>query len=298
MELHQLRYVVAVAETGNFTRASERVNISQPSLSQQIINLEAEVGRKLFHRLGRKAVLTEAGEVFLERARRILFEIENAAKELGDHPTLERRITVGAIPTVAPYLLPTLITRCRERHPNLQIDVREDFRTHLTRAAVEGEVDLAIVALPVKDVRLSIEPLLTEPLLLVVAKDHPLARKPRVKAPDLAGETFVILGTSSSLASQIQRFCGDHHFEPRVGFRCAQVATVKALVALGVGISILPQVARDPDDNANLVYIALSGGSPTRELAVIRHLQRYQSRGAEQFLTLLRERTAELALPA
>jgi LysR family hydrogen peroxide-inducible transcriptional activator len=154
------------------------------------------------------------------------------------------------------------------------------------------------VALPVKDVRLSIEPLLTEPLLLVVAKDHPLARKPRVKAPDLAGETFVILGTSSSLASQIQRFCGDHHFEPRVGFRCAQVATVKALVALGVGISILPQVARDPDDKANLVYIALSGGSPTRELAVIRHLQRYQSRGAEQFLTLLRERAAELALPA
>ena len=211
---------------------------------------------------------------------------------------MERRITVGAIPTVAPYLLPTLITRCRERHPTLQIDVREDFRTHLTRAAVEGEVDLAIVALPVKDVRLSIEPLLTEPLLLVVAKDHPLARKPRVKAPDLAGETFVILGTSSSLASQIQRFCGDHHFEPRVGFRCAQVATVKALVALGVGISILPQVARDPDDNANLAYIALSGGSPTRELAVIRHLQRYQSRGAEQFLTLLRERAAELALPA
>ncbi|MBC7368731.1 MAG: LysR family transcriptional regulator [Undibacterium sp.] len=295
MEIHQLRYVVAVAETGNFTRASERVNVSQPSLSQQIINLESEVGRKLFHRLGRKAVLTEAGEVFLERARRILFEIENAAKELGDHPTLERRITVGAIPTVAPYLLPTLITRCRERHPNLQIDVREDFRIHLTRAAVEGEVDLAIVALPIKDIRLSIEPLLTEPLLLVVGKQHPLALKQRVEAPDLAEENFVILGPSSSLASSIQRFCGDHHFEPRVGFRCAQVATVKALVGLGVGISILPQVARDPEDANSLVYIKLSGGSPTRELAVIRHQQRYQSRGAEQFLAILRERAAELA---
>ena len=294
MEIHQLRYVVAVAETGNFTRASERVNVSQPSLSQQIINLESEVGRKLFHRLGRKAVLTEAGEVFLERARRILFEIENATKELGDHPTLERRITVGAIPTVAPYLLPELITRCRERHPNLQIDIREDFLKPLIRAAVEGEVDVAIIALPIKDVRLSIEPLLTEPLLLVVGKDHPLARKPRVKAPDLAGENFVILGTSSSLATQIQRFCGDHHFEPRVGVRCAQVATVKALVGLGVGISILPQVARDPTDAKSLVYIELTGGSPTRELAVIRHQQRYQSRGAEQFLALLRERAAEL----
>ena len=132
----------------------------------------------------------------------------------------------------------------------------------------------------------------------MVSKDHPLAHKPCVKAPDLAGETFVILGTSSSLASQIQRFCGDHHFEPRIGFRCAQVATVKALVALGVGVSILPQVARDPGDKDSLVYIALSGGSPTRELAVIRHQQRYQSRGAEQFLTLLRERAAELSLPA
>src|SRR3954464_4757587 len=193
MELDQLRYVVAVADTGNFTRAAERSHITQPSLSQQIINLEREVGHKLFHRLGRRAVLTEAGAVFLERARRILFEVENAAKELGDHPALGRRITVGAIPTVAPYLLPTLLERCREQHPNLQIDVREDFRTQLVRAVVEGELDLAIATLPVKDSRLSIKPLLPEPLLLVTAKTHHLASQPRVKAPDLAGETFVML---------------------------------------------------------------------------------------------------------
>src|SRR5476651_204092 len=104
MELHQLRYVVAVAETGNFTRASERCHITQPSLSQQIINLEREVGHKLFHRLGRKAVLTESGATFLERARRILFEVENAAKELSDHPALDRTITVGAVPTIMPQI--------------------------------------------------------------------------------------------------------------------------------------------------------------------------------------------------
>src|ERR1051325_8861340 len=125
MELQQLRYFVAVAETGNFTRAAERSHVTQPSLSQQVLNLEREVGHKLFHRLGRKAVLTEAGTVFLERARRILFEVENASKELSDHPGLERRITVGAIPTVAPYLLPPLIERCREVHPNLQIRSEE-----------------------------------------------------------------------------------------------------------------------------------------------------------------------------
>jgi LysR family hydrogen peroxide-inducible transcriptional activator len=95
MELDQLRYVIAVAESGNFTRAAARANISQPSLSQQIINLEKELGHKLFHRLGRKAVLTEAGTVFIERARRILFEVEDATKELSDSPSLEANRSRG-----------------------------------------------------------------------------------------------------------------------------------------------------------------------------------------------------------
>jgi len=289
MEIHQLRYVVAVAETGNFTRASERCSITQPSLSQQILNLEKEVGHKLFHRLGRKAVLTEAGATFLERARRILFEVENAAKELKDHPSLDRRITVGAVPTVAPYLLAPLVARCRETHPNLLVHVREDFRSDLCRLVVEGELDLAVVTLPIKDHRLSIEPLLTEPLLLVVGKGHPLAGRSEITANDLAEETFVTMGDSSTLAAQIRSFCGDHNFAPKIGYRCAQVATLKLFVAMGAGISILPQVAQLPADRDSLTYLRLTGSAPTRELAVIRHLQRYQSRGAEQFLALLRD---------
>src|SRR5471032_528731 len=151
MELSQLRYAVAVADTGNFTRAAERSHITQPSLSQQILNLEREVGHKLFHRLGRKAVLTEAGTTFLERARRILFEVDNAAKELSDHPSLDRRITVGAVQTIMPYLLAPLIARCQEQYPNLLIHAREDFRSDLVRAVVEGELDLAVITLPIKD---------------------------------------------------------------------------------------------------------------------------------------------------
>jgi LysR family hydrogen peroxide-inducible transcriptional activator len=281
--------MVAVAETGNFTRAAERSNITQPSLSQQILNLEKEVGHKLFHRLGRKAVLTEAGATFLDRARRILFEVENATKELKDSPSLDRRITVGAVPTVAPYLLAPLIDRCRQTHPNLVVHMREDFRSDLARAVLEGELDLAVVTMPLKDHRLSIEPLLTEPLLLVVGKGHPLTGRHEVTARDLAEETFVTLGDSSTLAAQIRSFCGDNNFAPKIGYRCAQVATLKLFVAMGAGISILPSVARRPEDRDNLTYLRLTGSAPTREIAVIRHLQRYQSRGAEQFLTLLRE---------
>ena len=288
MELSQLRYAVAIAETGNFTRASERVSISQPSLSQQIINLEREIGHKLFHRLGRKAVLTEAGATFIDRARRILFEVENAAKELSDHPSLDRRITVGAVPTIMPYLVAPLIAECRTKHPNLLIHAREDFRHTLVRAVVEGELDVAVVALPVKDPRLSIEPILTEPLLLVVGQRHPCADRKEVGIAGLAEETFVSMGDSSTLATQIQGFFGDHNFVPKIGYRCAQVATLKLFVSMGLGISILPQVAHTHDDEGRLTYLHISGTTPTREIAVIRHLQRYQSRGVEQFLGLLR----------
>jgi LysR family hydrogen peroxide-inducible transcriptional activator len=298
MELSQLRYVLAVAEAGNFTRAAAQANVAQPSLSQQIIKLERELGHKLFHRLGRKAVLTEAGTAFVERARRILFEVEDATKELGDSPSFERKITVGAIPTLAPYLLPGLITRCRRRHPNLQVDIREDFKATLIGEMLEGELDLALVALPVVEASIQVEVLWREPLLLAVAKDHPLAVKKGVTAADLARETFILLGSSSSLAAQVRRFCGDHHFEPRIGSRCAQVSTVKALVATGAGISILPAGARSGEDRDELAYVALSDAEPFREIAVLKHMQRYQSRGAEQFLALVREGPQEAAAPA
>jgi LysR family transcriptional regulator, hydrogen peroxide-inducible genes activator len=289
MELTQLRYFAAVAETGNFTRAAERSNVSQPSLSQQILNLENEVGHKLFHRLGRKAVLTEAGVAFRERARRILFEVENAAKELGDHPNLGRRITVGAVQTVMPYLLTPLIAELHTTHPNLLIDAREDFRANLVRGVVEGDLDLAIVPLPVKEHRISVEPLMTEPLLLVVGKDHPIAARAEINLNDVAGESFASLGDASALATQIRTFFGDQKLQPRIGFHCAQIATLKLWVAAGLGISILPQLARLPADRETLTYLRLSGTAPTRELAIIRHLQRYQSRGAEQFISVLRE---------
>lgn len=293
MELHQLRYLVAVAETGNFTRAAERSNVTQPSLSQQIINLEQEVGHKLFHRLGRKAVLTEAGATFLDRARRILFEVENAAKELSDHPSLERRITVGAVQTIMPYLIVPLLVKCREQLPNLTVDAREDFRLDLIRAVVEGELDLAVIPLPIDEPRVSAEPLLTEPLMLVVGKNHPIARRTDININEIAEENFITLGTGSTLAEQIRTFFGGHNFTPRIGYRCAQVRTLKLLVGAGLGISILPQLARQDHDRDTLVYLRLTGAEPTRDLVIIRHMQRYQSRGAEQFLRLLREHTHE-----
>lgn len=294
MELPQLRYFLAVAEKGNFTRAAEYCNISQPSLSQQIKNLERELGHKLFHRLGRRSVPTEAGQVFLDRVRRILLAVEDASKELKDSPTLERRIKVGTVPTLAPYLLPSLLERCRDQYPNLLVHTHEDFRPDLMRGVIEGDLDLAIIPQPVKDSRVFVETLYTEPLLLVVGHGHPLATKASITARDLSEEEFVLLGHSSTLSLEIERFCGDHDFVPKLGHRCSQVSTVKALVALGSGISILPRIANRPEDQKSLVYRELSGRAPTREVVVVRHLLRYQSKGAELFLKVLREAASAL----
>jgi LysR family hydrogen peroxide-inducible transcriptional activator len=295
MELQQLRYFASVADLANFTRAAEQCNVSQPSLSQQIINLERELGHKLFHRLGRKAVLTEAGVTFLERTRKILFEIENASRELTDSPSLGRLINVGAIQTLAPYILPEVIEICHERYPNLHIVIQEDFRTALVNGVLEGDLDLALVSLPVKDdIRLDVQLLMQEPLLLVVGKKHPLAKKHKVTAADLINETFVMMGTASSLTQQVKSFCGDHHFEPKITHRCSQVPTVKALVARGVGVSVLPQITRSPSDDDSLVYITLADEKPYRELAVIRHMQRFQSRGVALFMNILKEYISKL----
>jgi len=295
MELQQLRYFASVADLANFTRAAEQCNVSQPSLSQQIINLEKELGHKLFHRLGRKAVLTEAGVTFLDRTRKILFEIENASRELTDSPSLGRLINVGAIQTLAPYILSEVIEICHDRYPNLHIVIQEDFRTALVNGVLEGDLDLALVSLPVKDdIRLDVQLLMQEPLLLVVGKKHPLAKKHKVTAADLINETFVMMGTASSLTQQVKSFCGDHHFEPKITHRCSQVPTVKALVARGVGVSVLPQITRSPSDEDSLVYITLADEKPYRELAVIRHMQRFQSRGVALFMTILKEYIAKL----
>ena len=288
MELTQLRYFLAVADTGNFTRAAERSNVSQPALSQQILNLEAEVGHKLFHRLGRRAVLTEAGLSLAERARRILFEVENATKELRDDPAVGRRITIGAVQTVMPYLVTPLVAQLRTTHPNLVVEAREDFRHALIASVVEGELDFAVVPLPVDEHRVSVEPLLVEPLLLVVGHEHPITRRAEIGVNDLAEENFISMGQGSSLAEQIRAFFGNYNFDPRIRYRCAQVATLKLFVSLGLGISILPQLARQPRDQDTLTYLRLTGTEPTRELAIIRHLQRYQTRGAEQFIAALR----------
>lgn len=281
MEIYQLRYFVAVAETENFTKAAVRSNISQPSLSQQIINLEEEIGHKLFHRLGRKVALTQAGQRLLEHARRILTEADNALRELKEDSPKGFRVSVGAIPTIAHFFFPALAAHVRANEVPLEVSSYEYFRAVVVRAVLEGEIDLGIVARPVNEPQLETIPLFTEPLLLAVGVEHPLATVEPLTVRDLREHDFILLGDASSLTAQVRQMSGDHAFEPRIAHRCSQLATVKSLAAMNLGISILPRSARTPNDPVGLIYRKFHGTNPTREIVLIRHYRRHLGRGAQ-----------------
>lgn len=289
MELYQLRYFLAVAETGNFTKAAQRCFVSQPSLSQQILNLEEEFGQPLFHRLGRKAVLTEAGKTLMEGARRILTDVDQTLQELKEDTAQGPKVVIGAIPTVAPFFFPALLAYCRASEIALNIQTHEDFRRPLAEAVLDGQLDWALISLPFNEPRLHIEKLYSEPLWVAMSATHRLAQAETLTFESLKDEQFVLLGEASTLTLQIQRFCGDHDFEPRISHRCGQLSTAKSLTAMGLGVTVLPKSARGATDPEGLIFRKFTGPvQPSRDIALVRHRRRHLGKGALLFAEIAR----------
>src|SRR5262249_18078125 len=181
MEVHQLRYFCAIAETGSFTRAAQKNHVAQPSLSQQIGKLEDELGAKLVERLGRSIRLTEYGRALLPRAQSVLRELESAKLQISEMNGGARgSVAVGAIPTIAPYFLASRLPAFLRRHPWIQVTAGEEPTAELLRGLHEGALDLAILALPAGGHEFVATELLREPLFVVVAADHPLAQNKTV----------------------------------------------------------------------------------------------------------------------
>ncbi|MBL9173924.1 MAG: LysR family transcriptional regulator, partial [Verrucomicrobiales bacterium] len=208
MEMHQVRYVIAVARTGSFSRAAEQCHVAQPSISQQIRKLEEELGERLFDRMKREVRLTPAGEAFLPRALRILEEVEGARREARDQKGLLRgTLRLGVLPTIAPYLLPGVLARFTARFPGVEIVVQEDTTAALIRLAHACETDLALVSLPIPDARMEVKALFTEELLLALPPGHRLARKRTVTLSDLESERFIVMKEGHCLGDQLLSFC-------------------------------------------------------------------------------------------
>lgn len=288
MEIHQLRYFVAVAELENFTRAAEQCHVTQPSLSQQIAKLERELGTRLLDRLGRSVVLTDSGKELLPRARRILKEVDSAEgwfKRPEGPEAISLRL--GALPTIAPFLLPEIVCHFRDEFPQVCLTIVEDYTDHLLARLQKGTLDVAIMALPIEDPRLEVEPLFRESLLVAMPPSHPLAEKPTVAFNQVRQEGFVLLHEVHCLGEQILGFCRQQEFQPNVVCESAQIFTIQEMIRQGLGISLLPEMAIDPDDKS-IVYRPIRKFQPFRTICAAWNRHRTVTTPQSRLLEMLR----------
>jgi LysR family hydrogen peroxide-inducible transcriptional activator len=288
IELQQLEQFVVLARTKNFTRAAGELNLSQSALSRSIQRLEEQVGQPLFERKPREVVLTDLGELLLERGKEILQLVDDTFSLISDAGR-RGRVRLGAIPTIAPYFLPGLLRSFAEGHPEVSVVVQEDTTEQLVRRVSHGEIDLAILALPLLAKHLQVEPLFEEELLLVASADHPLSGHVEVTAEEIEPYPFVLLNEAHCLSENVASYCRRQSVQPVMVERLSQIATVQELVALGHGISIVPEMARRLDRDPRRVYRSLAGERPTRTVAMLWNPYRYQSKWAKSLMAHLRE---------
>ena len=284
MELHQLRYFVAVADEGNFSRAAAKVRVAQPSLSQQIRKLEAEIGQPLFDRLPRSVVLTEAGRCLLEYARQILASIGDARRCVDElKGKIAGHVAVGAIPTIAPYVLPELVVTFQNHYPDVTLHIVEDVTAGITQRIESGELDVALASTCQKSPTLRVEHVGNEPLLALVPAGHPLAKQTVVSFEDLKSQRFLLLHEMHCLSQQVHHLLESRRLLPEVALAGSQLSTIANMVAAGIGLSIVPQMMVKHQATPGCVRLPFVAPVPERELNALYNPLRFQSKAAAAF---------------
>lgn len=289
MEIHQLTYFVAVAETGSFSRAAERCNIAQPSLSQQIQKLEQELGETLFDRLPRKVVLTDAGRTLLPRAVSILSDLQDIKHTLNQNADAGHGLlNVGFIPTIAPFVLPRVIQRFSQEFPNARLTVQEDLTETIVRNLLDGKLDVGITSMPIHHRLIRTEELLTEPLLVASAKENDFITRASIHVKELDDFPFIALSEMHCLGEQVQSFCHRQNLELKIVCDTSQLTTVKNCVEIGLGVSLAPRALALSDKSQQVNYRPLNGAVPQRKIAAATHAERTQSILAKKFIEIVK----------
>jgi DNA-binding transcriptional LysR family regulator len=270
VELRHLKGFLAVARHGHFTRAAGELGLAQPALSQQIAQLEEELGVVVFERSRRGARLTAAGQALVRRAERILLEVDEARREAGRHASLDHgHVVIGTISSIAVLRLPALLARFRSRHPGVEVELREGHTARLVQLLGSGALDLAMihtgslrtgrVAPPPgrSGAQVTWESAYSEELVLIVGRRHRLAHAREVRWADLSDEAFVMFHEGSMLRSIVGAAAAVAGFSARIALEVDETATVRSFVAAGLGVSVLPRsLAASPGPAVDLVRLA------------------------------------------
>jgi LysR family hydrogen peroxide-inducible transcriptional activator len=244
LKLKDLRYLVAVADTRHFGRAAERSFVSQPTLSAQLKKLEEYLGVQLIERAPKRVSLTVAGEEIVERARRILEASEEIVELAKGHTDpLSGRLKLALLPTIGPYLLPNVAGKLRKQLPRLELMLYEYQTDVMLEKLHSGEIDVGILALPVPLDGLESYELYREPFMVAMPANHRLAGRANIRVADLHDETLLLLEDGHCLRDQALEICSSTGIHEKQDFRATSLETLRQMVAAGVGITLLPELA-------------------------------------------------------
>ena len=271
MNLRDLRYFVALAEHRHFGQAAAACFVSQPTLSTQVRKLEEELGVALVERAPRNVMLTPAGLDVAARARRIVADVEQMREVARRSRDPEAGVvTLGIFPTLAPYVLPHVVPTLHARFPQLELRLVEEKSDELLARMRDGKLDAAILALPLHDDQLHVEPLFEEPFVLAVPAGHALAARTSLALTDLADQRLLLLEDGHCLRDQALDVCQLAGTGETSGFQATSLETLRQMVAAGVGITLLPMLAVKPPvaQPDSIRLLTFQGAQPSRRIAM------------------------------
>jgi LysR family hydrogen peroxide-inducible transcriptional activator len=267
MNLRDLSYLVAVAELKNFSQAAEHCSISQPTLSTQIKKLEDYLGVDLFRREKNAVETTEICREILPLARRILDDARSI-RQIAAHASARHRnmLSLGAFPSLASYVLPEYVFRIKQHYPDLKIQLVEEKTNALVALLLDKKLDAALLALPVEQANLESRTLFEDPFTLAVCADHPLAEQEEIDLNTVAKENLLLLDEGHCLRDQALKLCNPSRFVEH-DFRASSLETLRFMVKNGVGVTLMPSVAVQPNDK-DIRYISIRQ-RPSRKIALV-----------------------------
>jgi LysR family hydrogen peroxide-inducible transcriptional activator len=291
MELHQLRYLVAVADSRGFTAAAEFCHVTQPTMSHQIRKLEEELGEPLLQRRRDGAHLTPLGERIYLHAREVMKNIgavEQAASAFSHR--IQGLLKIGVIPTIAPYFLPGLLRLSQKRYPGIDFQVTEEPTERLLSSIVTGALDLAILSPPVAGDKVETHDLFEDEFLLALPKTHPLAKARTIPLRALREQPMILMNDEHCLRGQTLSFCRGVGFAPKVFIQSSQLDTVLAMVETGQGISLVPAMARKAFRHRRVVFRSLRPERISRKISLAWSKKMSPSRAFSAFAELCGDR--------
>lgn len=289
MELTQLEFFMMVVEEGSFSKAAVRVYRTQPAVSIAIRRLEEEIGAPLFDRSQKTPTLTDAGELVYDYARRILALRDQAQNVVSELRLVQRgRVRIGANESTSLYVLPHLILKYRDLHPNVKVEIYRQVSERLPREVLDRNVDFALLAFEPVDSDLESLPILQDELVLIMNPDHPLAKRESVKIKELGQESFLAHNVKTASRQKVIEAFAQDHTSLNITLELATVETIKRFVQLKIGLAFVPHMCVSEElERGTLASVPVQGLTYVRTLWVTHRRQATFSHAAAAFLEVL-----------